>query len=164
VLCLGPHACAVLIPNASRASTCNRQTDHNKKLKEIEEELAKTNRMIRLATPALSLDAAQSKQAGTSACFQFSHKPRRVHTHRRHCRRCRNGLGGMQDMASSAVLACLLLWNSSCVHAIRALDACTYTSAVKALGACTHTSTVHIHKQCVRSVRGDATVRGHTCI
>ena len=140
----------MLIPNASRASTCNRQTEHNKKLKDIEEELAKTNRMIRLATPALSLDAAQSKQAGTSACFHFSHKPRRVHTHRRHCRRWRNGFGGIEDMASSAVIVVIalsfLLWNSSCVHAIRALDACTYTSAVKALGACTHTSTVHIHK------------------
>jgi len=66
----------------------------------------------------------------------------------------------MQDMASSAVLACLLLWHSSCVHAIRVLDACTYTSALKALGACTRTSTVHIHKQCVRSARGDATVKG----
>jgi len=69
-----------LIPNASRASTCNRQTEHNKKLKDIEEELAKTNRMIRLATPALSLDAAQSKQAGTSASFKSHTSQACAHT------------------------------------------------------------------------------------
>ena len=71
-MCDASRASIASMGHASRASVCNRQTEQNKKLKEIEEELAKTNRMIRLATPALSLDAAQSKQAGTSPCFHLS--------------------------------------------------------------------------------------------
>jgi hypothetical protein len=117
--------------------------------------LAKTNRMIRLATPALSLDAAQSKQAGTSARFQISHKPGV----------CAHTAGIAMAWAGCKTWLRLLYWHVFCFGILHAcmLFVCwmrAHTSALKALGACTHTSTVHIHKQCVRSARGDATVKG----
>ena len=61
------------------ACMCDSKKEHAKKIKEMEEELAKTDRMIRLATPALSRDA-QPKQAGT-ACESALDAPQATHAH-----------------------------------------------------------------------------------
>jgi len=78
------HGSVDHLSSACPACIWNRKREQTKKIKEMEEELAKTDRMIRLATPALSLDAAQSKQAGAPA--HSTHATPRAHTHRRHLR------------------------------------------------------------------------------